>query len=163
MKANDPTKEITEPGSNTPVFSLSIASRLSGIPAHSIRQYVDKGLLIPYTLESGRHLYSPLDICRLKNIQILIRERGLNFAGIKALASMTPCWYMRNCSRKERDLCDAYNDDSKPCWEASHKGITCKNEDCRECPVYQSLNETTDFKSNIRDLFPCKPGLRTPH
>jgi MerR family transcriptional regulator/heat shock protein HspR len=152
MNFEDSRNEGPEPGSNTPVYSLSIASQLSGIPAHSIRQYIDKGLLVPYTLESGRHLFSALDVCRLKNIQILIREKGLNFAGIKALISMTPCWYMKNCSRKERMVCDAYNDDSVPCWEASHKGISCKNEDCRECPVYQSLNDTTDFKEKLRDL-----------
>jgi hypothetical protein len=30
----------------TPVYTLSTTSTLSGIPIHSIRQYIDKGLII---------------------------------------------------------------------------------------------------------------------
>ena len=41
----------TETKVNDPVYTLGIASKLSGIPAHSIRQYIDRGLLIPYKLE----------------------------------------------------------------------------------------------------------------
>jgi len=140
------------PDSNLPVYSLRIAAQLSGIPAHSIRQYIDKNLIVPYKLDSSRHLFSATDVCRLKNIQILISDKGLNFSGIKALMAMTPCWSMKSCSRKDRKLCSAYNNDTTPCWEASEKGRTCKNDNCRECVVYQSLNETHDFKSNIRKL-----------
>jgi len=152
MGSEDKRKESLGPDSNIPVYSLRIAAQLSGIPAHSIRQYIDKGLLVPFTLDSKRHLFSPTDVCRLKNIQILIREKGLNFAGIKALMAMTPCWSLRSCAKKERQLCAAYLDDTKPCWQAAEKGRTCMNENCRECPVYQNLNESTDFKSTLRDL-----------
>jgi hypothetical protein len=39
----------------TPVFTLSTTSILSGIPGHSIRQYIDKGLIIPFKKESNRN------------------------------------------------------------------------------------------------------------
>ncbi len=44
--------------STEPVYTLGIASKLSEISVHSIRQYVDNGLSIPHTATSKRHLFS---------------------------------------------------------------------------------------------------------
>jgi len=141
-----------ESESGKPVYTLSIASRLSDIPAHSIRQYIDRGLLIPFKLDSKRHLFSPNDINRLNHIHLLIHEQGLNFAGIKALMAMIPCWAIRPCSESDRQSCNAYSGNTFPCWEASEKGRVCKNENCRECDVYKILSEEVNLKSVIRSL-----------
>lgn len=137
---------------NRPVYTLGIASQLSNIPAHSIRQYIDRGLLIPFKLDSNRHLFSPNDIRRLQHIHILIHEKGLNFAGIRAVMGMIPCWAIRKCSESDRAACNAYDDGSYPCWEASEKGRLCKNVDCRECAVYQRITTEIDLKSVIKEL-----------
>jgi MerR family transcriptional regulator/heat shock protein HspR len=138
--------------SQRPVYTLSIASELSGIPAHSIRQYIDRGLLLPYKLDSKRHLFSTGDINRLKHIHSLIKKHGLNFAGIRSMLAMVPCWAIRPCSESDRESCKAYKAVSYPCWEASEKGRVCRNENCRECDVYLHLNQYGDFKSLIRAL-----------
>lgn len=135
-----------------PVYTLGIASELSGIPAHSIRQYIDRGLLLPYKLNSKRHLFSPNDISRLKQIHLLIHEHGLNFAGIRALMAMVPCWAIRPCSESDRQQCHAYTATSYPCWEASEKGRICRNQNCRECDVYQILSRDSDLKGVIRAM-----------
>jgi MerR family transcriptional regulator/heat shock protein HspR len=135
-----------------PVFTLGIASQLAEIPAHSIRQYVDMGLIIPFKLESKRHLFSMDDIQRLKRIQILIQERGLNFAGIRAMMAMVPCWAVKKCSEKDKQSCGAFKDSFQPCWEASDKGRPCRNVNCRECEVYHSLVLDTGIKSLVRAL-----------
>jgi MerR family transcriptional regulator/heat shock protein HspR len=137
-----------------PLYTLVIASQLSGIPAHSIRQYIDKGLLIPYKLESKRHLFSAIDVNRLKHIHKLIHEQGLNFAGIRTMMSMIPCWAIRECSQTDRKDCDAYYSYSFPCWEASRKGRLCKNENCRECQVYNCCSTSEELKSVLRELIP---------
>ena len=137
---------------NRPILTLSITSHLSGIPTHSIRQYIDKGLLVPYKRDSKQHLFSQNDISRLKHINFLITERGLNFAGIRALLSMIPCWAIHKCHEQERSNCKAYSDDSIPCWMASEKGRVCKNENCRECDVYFCLSNSADLKSALREL-----------
>jgi DNA-binding transcriptional MerR regulator len=54
---------------------------LSGIPVHSIRQYIDKGLISPFKKESNRNLFSQVDILRLKFINNQLNEDGLNIAG----------------------------------------------------------------------------------
>lgn len=135
-----------------PVYTLGIAAQLSGIPAHSIRQYIDRGLLVPYKRDSKRHLFSSQDISRLKQINTLIHEHGLNFAGIRALMAMVPCWALRPCSESDRQQCNAYTATSYPCWEASEKGRVCRNQNCRECEVYQILSRESDLKGVIRAL-----------
>jgi MerR family transcriptional regulator/heat shock protein HspR len=136
-----------------PVLTLGIISQLSEIPAHSVRQYIEKGLIVPYKQDNKRHLFCMNDVNRLKHIHSLIHEQGLNFAGIRSLLAMVPCWSIRECSEQDRELCDAYSSNSTPCWESSKKGRICKNENCRECEVYTCLSNSTDLKSVIRDSF----------
>jgi MerR family transcriptional regulator/heat shock protein HspR len=140
--------------STAPVYTLSIASDLSGIPGHSIRQYIDKGLIIPFKKESNRNLFSQVDILRLNFIQKLLDEGGLNIAGIRALLALIPCWAIRQCSNEEREKCQAYLSDSYPCWEASEKGTLCKNTNCRECDVYRIVENYADVKSFLKTLMP---------
>lgn len=138
--------------SNKPVFTLAVASQLSEIPAHSIRQYIDMGLLIPFKRESGRHLFSQNDVSRLKSIQLLIHKNGLNFAGVRTLMGSIPCWAIRKCSDSDRASCGAYQESFQPCWEASEKGSLCKNENCRDCEVYQSLDGDVGIKPLLKAL-----------
>ena len=147
----DPKTE--EPDSkNLPLYTLGIASQLSQIPAHSIRQYIDKGLLIPYKQDSKRHLFSEDDISRLKHIHVLIHEKGLNFAGIRAMMAMLPCWAIRSCTESDRQTCSAYTGEGYPCWEASEKGTLCRNSDCRECEVYRRISREVGLKSIIKEF-----------
>jgi len=138
---------------NGAVYTLGIASQLSGIPAHSIRQYIEKGLLIPFKRDSMRHLFSMNDISRLKHIHHLIQDRGLNFAGIRALLSMVPCWKIKECAKKDSQECKGILMAYQPCWEASKKSLACKNENCRECEVYTCLSNSAELKSVLRELF----------
>ncbi len=134
-----------------PVFTLSVASSLSETPAHSIRQYIDKGLILPFTTETGRHLFSEVDIKRLKCIKDHLHKQGLNIAGIKAIYSLIPCWAIKKCSLNERKDCGAYNSSTTPCWEASNKSFICLNTDCRECEVYRIPESCKDLKELIKE------------
>jgi MerR family transcriptional regulator/heat shock protein HspR len=144
------TKESDKENSR-PLLTLGIISQLSGIPAHSVRQYIEKGLIIPFKQDSKRHLFCMNDVSRLKHIHSLIHDQGLNFAGIRTLLAMVPCWGIRECSEEDRKYCDSYSSNSTPCWEASNKGRICRNEECRECEVYTCLSHSMDIKSVIRD------------
>jgi len=139
--------------STEPLYTLSIAAKLSGIPAHSIRQYIDKGLIIPFTLDSKRHLFSQLDIICLNHINEQLDKQGLNIAGIKALMAQIPCWTIHNCPIRKRKKCQAYYSITNPCWEASEKNRQCKNEDCRECDVYRFVAKNQEVKSLLKPQF----------
>jgi len=138
--------------STTPVYTLSTAANLSGIPTHSIRQYIDKGLIIPYKKDSKRNLFSEVDLKRLNYINKLLNEDGLNIAGIRALLSLIPCWKISNCSKIIRKDCKAYIKDDAPCWDASNKGTECKNKDCRECMVYKVVENHNNLKAYMKIL-----------
>jgi hypothetical protein len=140
--------------STTPVYTLSTTSSLSGIHVHSIRQYIEKGLIIPFKKESNRNLFSQVDISRLKYIHKLLNLDGLNTAGIRRLFAIIPCWAITECSARERESCQAYNSDASPCWEASEKGTLCKNTNCRECEVYRIVENYPDLKSFLKTLIP---------
>jgi MerR family transcriptional regulator, heat shock protein HspR len=140
--------------STTPIYTLSVSAGLSGIPVHSIRQYIDRGLIIPFKKESNRNLFSQVDILRLKFIHKLLKQDGLNIAGIRTLLSIMPCWAIRNCSAGEREKCQAYFSETYPCWEASEKGTLCKNTDCRECKVYRIVEDYPDLKSFLKTIIP---------
>ena len=140
--------------STTPVYTLSVIADLSGIPVHSIRQYIDKGLMIPYKKKSSRNLFSHVDILRLKYIHKLLVEDGLNIAGIRTLLALIPCWAIRQCTNEERVKCQAYSSETFPCWEASEKGTLCKNTNCRECEVYRSVENYPDVKSFFKTIIP---------
>jgi MerR family transcriptional regulator, heat shock protein HspR len=144
--------DINSIASTTPVYTLSTTSVLSGIPVHSIRQYMDKGLIIPYKKKSNRNLFSQVDILRLKYIHKLLNEDGLNIAGIRSLLALIPCWAIRQCAVEERENCNAFHSDAFPCWEASEKGITCRNTNCRECEVYRIVEDYPDIKSFLKTL-----------
>ena len=136
--------------STSPVYTLSTTSALSGIPVHSIRQYMDKGLIIPFKKESSRNLFSQIDILRLIYIHKLLDEDGLNIAGIRKLLALIPCWAIRQCSDEERKDCQYFHSDAYPCWEASEKGTLCKNTNCRECEVYRIVEDYPDVKSFLK-------------
>lgn len=138
--------------STDPIYTLSIASRLSGIQPHSIRQYIDKGLIIPFKTKGNRHLFSDVDILRLKCIKKSIHNDGINIAGIKALFSLIPCWAVKPCSVSDRENCGAYNSTSQPCWDASEKSSICKNSDCRTCEVYRYPESCKDLKTLFKRL-----------
>jgi len=138
--------------STTPVYTLSITSDLSGIPVHSIRQYIDKGLIVPFRKDSGRNLFSRVDIQRLEYIHKLLNEDGLNIAGIRVLLALIPCWAIRQCSIEDREKCEAYLSETHPCWEASEKGTLCKNTNCRECDVYRIVEDFPGVKSFLKTI-----------
>jgi MerR family transcriptional regulator/heat shock protein HspR len=140
--------------STTTVYTLSTTYSLSGIPVHSIRQYIDKGLIIPFKKESSRNLFSQVYILRLNFIHKLLDEDGLNIAGIRTLLALIPCWAIRDCSAGERETCQAYHSDANPCWEASEKGTLCKNINCRECDIYRIVENYHDVKSFLKTLVP---------
>ncbi len=139
-----------------PIFTLSVASGLSEVPCHSIRQYIDKGLIIPFRTKKQRHLFSEVDISRLKCIRRMIKDGGLNIAGIKAMYSLIPCWEIKPCSIQDRSTCEAYHQVNAPCWEASQKGPNCRNTDCRLCAVYRLPEECQDLKSLFKKLLDQK-------
>jgi MerR family transcriptional regulator/heat shock protein HspR len=61
---------------------ISVAAELVGMHPQTLRMYEAKGLVRPARTPGGTRLYSDADIERLRLIQRLTNELGLNLAGV---------------------------------------------------------------------------------
>ena len=66
-----------------PRYMISVAAELVGMHPQTLRLYEAKGLVRPARTPGGTRLYSDLDIERLRLIQRLTTELGLNLAGVE--------------------------------------------------------------------------------
>ncbi len=71
-----------------PCFVISVASRMVGMHAQTLRGYERAGLLRPTRSRGRQRLYSPADIARLLEIQRLMNDLGLNLAGVDVIFRM---------------------------------------------------------------------------
>jgi MerR family transcriptional regulator/heat shock protein HspR len=65
-----------------PRYMISVAADLVGMHPQTLRLYEAKGLVRPSRTPGGTRLYSENDLQRLKLIQRLTTQLGLNLAGV---------------------------------------------------------------------------------
>ena len=66
-----------------PRYMISVAADLVGMHPQTLRMYEQKGLLRPNRTAGNTRLYSEADVERLRLIQRLTSELGLNLAGVE--------------------------------------------------------------------------------
>ena len=64
-------------------YMISVAAELVGMHPQTLRLYEAKGLVRPARTPGGTRLYSDSDVDRLRLIQRLTTELGLNLAGVE--------------------------------------------------------------------------------
>lgn len=72
-----------------PVYVISIAARLAGVHPQTLRIYERKRLIRPHRTAGSQRLYSENDVERLRLIQTLTQEFGINLAGVAKIFDMT--------------------------------------------------------------------------
>ena len=68
-----------------PCYVISVAARMVGMHAQTLRYYERAGIIEPSRSRGRIRLYSPADIARLRQIQRLISELGVNLAGAEII------------------------------------------------------------------------------
>jgi MerR family transcriptional regulator, heat shock protein HspR len=68
-----------------PRYMISIAAELVGMHPQTLRIYENKGLINPKRTRGNTRLYSDADLDRLRLIQRLTTELGLNLAGVEVV------------------------------------------------------------------------------
>ena len=71
-----------------PVYAISVAARLCDMHPQTLRLYERLGLVKPNRLDNRNRLYSEDDIDRLKKIQRLTQDLGVNLAGVTVIFSL---------------------------------------------------------------------------
>lgn len=70
-----------------PAFVISVAARMVGLHAQTLRTYERLGLVAPERPRGNRRLYSLQNIQRLREIKELL-EMGVNLAGVEMILGM---------------------------------------------------------------------------
>jgi len=78
---------MVEFGPDRALFSISVASELTGIDPQMLRFYEQKGLIEPHRTEGGTRRYSQQEIDRIGEIAELLAA-GLNMAGVSSVLSL---------------------------------------------------------------------------
>ena len=71
-----------------PCYVISVAARMLGMHAQTLRYYERAGLVRPSRSGGRIRLYSVADIARLRQIQRLINDLGVNLAGAEVILRM---------------------------------------------------------------------------
>jgi MerR family transcriptional regulator, heat shock protein HspR len=71
-----------------PRYMISVAAELVGMHPQTLRVYEEKGLVRPKRTAGNTRLYSEADLERLRLIQRLTTELGLNLAGVEAVLEL---------------------------------------------------------------------------
>jgi MerR family transcriptional regulator, heat shock protein HspR len=65
------------------VYMISVAAELAGMHPQTLRIYESRGLITPKRSSGNTRLYSEADVERLRRIQELTSELGMNLAGVE--------------------------------------------------------------------------------
>lgn len=71
-----------------PVYMISVAARLCDLHPQTLRMYERLGLVRPARIGSKNRMYSESDLDRLRQIQRLTQEMGVNLAGVEVILSL---------------------------------------------------------------------------
>ena len=78
-----PTVTRVEVETDRGVFMISVAAQLANMHPQTLRMYETRGLIEPKRSPKGTRLYSQEDVERLKRIQEMTADLGLNLAGVE--------------------------------------------------------------------------------
>jgi len=92
-----------------PRYMISVAAELVGMHPQTLRMYEQKGLVQPKRTAGNTRLYSEADLDRLRLIQKLTTQLGLNLAGVEAVLDLEDQLrrMQARMERLEREMRDA--------------------------------------------------------
>jgi MerR family transcriptional regulator/heat shock protein HspR len=94
-----------------PRYMISVAADIVGMHPQTLRIYESKGLIRPKRTAGNTRLYSEVDIERLRLIQQLTNDLGLNLAGVEQVLELQDevQRMRRTLDRMKREMREAVN------------------------------------------------------
>ena len=83
MAARRTTRVTARVSNERGVFMISVAAELAEMHPQTLRMYEARGLIEPQRSPKGTRLYSQDDVDRLRRIQEMTTELGMNLAGVE--------------------------------------------------------------------------------
>lgn len=130
-------------------IKIGEVARHFGISVDLLRLYEREGLLIPIKSPKGTRYFTERDYPWIETLLRLVRAAGLNFAGIRHLLALLPCWQIRSCAEGHKADCAIVAEGSDPCWVGKK---CCNPVDCYNCGVYRAAGNCENLKQMLVPL-----------
>jgi MerR family transcriptional regulator, heat shock protein HspR len=88
MSARRTTRITAKVEHDRGVFMISVAAELAEMHPQTLRMYEARGLIEPQRSPKGTRLYSQADVERLRRIQEMTTEWGMNLAGVERVLEL---------------------------------------------------------------------------
>ncbi|MBI4234626.1 MAG: MerR family transcriptional regulator [Chloroflexi bacterium] len=79
---------VERPELDDPCYVISVAARMVGLRAQTLRYFERVGLLEPSRSQGNLRLYSPRDVERIRRIKTLMNDMGINLAGVEVILKL---------------------------------------------------------------------------
>lgn len=126
-------------------IKIGAVARHFGISVDLLRLYEREGLLIPLKSAKGTRYFTERDYPWIATVLRLVREARLNFAGIRHLLALIPCWEIRKCEASQKHDCSVIGA-SEPCWINQN---CCSPDDCYGCEIYRAACQCENLKAFV--------------
>lgn len=73
---------------DAPLFTVTVAARLADMHPQTLRGYDRMGLVVPSRAKGRGRRYTLRDVARLRHIQDLSQDEGINLEGIRRILSL---------------------------------------------------------------------------
>jgi MerR family transcriptional regulator/heat shock protein HspR len=83
-----PFSQVPTWDDRTPIYVISVAAQLAGMHPQTLRQYDRLGLVVPSRASGRGRRYSAYDVAKLRYVQHLSQEEGINLAGIRHILEL---------------------------------------------------------------------------
>ena len=83
-----PFNQVPTWDDRTPIYVISVAAQLAGMHPQTLRQYDRLGLVVPSRASGRGRRYSAYDVAKLRYVQHLSQEEGVNLAGIRHILAL---------------------------------------------------------------------------
>jgi len=140
-------KEASE-GASRGVYMISVAAELAGMHPQTLRIYESRGLITPKRSPKNTRLYSQEDVERLRRIQELTTEMGMNLAGVEKVFELE-----EELERMRRRMRNFHRHADRVQRELEQEIDRVRRSFKRELVPYEPPEQA---------LLPAKPGVRIP-
>lgn len=131
------------------LFGIGESAKKVGLSIPTLRLYEKEGMVIPLKTKNKRRFYSQVDLRIIRSVHRLIQRAGMNFAGIRRLLALMPCWEMKPCCEGAHRTCAVPTISDRPCWAVEDTVCRQMDADCRSCPVYARAADVAEMKTVI--------------
>ncbi|MGA2989523.1 MAG: MerR family transcriptional regulator [Candidatus Korobacteraceae bacterium] len=147
LSAPSPLASIVPPPKPERKIKIGSVATHFNISVDLLRLYEREGLLLPVKSAKGTRYYTERDYPWIETLLKLVRDYRLNFAGIRHLLALLPCWDLRHCEGEQRRQCATSAQPNNPCW-VSH-ACCWPDKDCYECKIYRAAPACENMRSML--------------